>query len=273
MAAASSLRDLTDEVPSKRLEILAQQLRLYKPVTATTAASAAGPIGEEGIGGGSDLSQQVASGGPSASFAQKNITLIKRSAKRAAVLVCLFEGDDGELRVILTKRSANLSSHSGEVSLPGGKAEEGDANDVETALREAKEEIGLDPSSVTVVTVIEPFLSKHLLRVAPVVCILPNKESFTPSVNKSEVDAIFDAPLEMFLKNDKRRWEEREWLGLKFLVHFFDFQCEKGEFVIWGLTAQILIRTASIVFQRPPDFVDQTPEFHVLNQRKDVSLS
>ncbi|KAF3788394.1 Nudix hydrolase 15 [Nymphaea thermarum] len=267
MAAAPSPRDdLTDEVPSKRLEILAQQLRLYKPIPATTA------IMEEGIGGGGLLSQQMASGCPSASFAQKNTTFINRSAKRAAVLVCLFEGDDGELRVILTKRSANLSSHSGEVSLPGGKAEEGDANDAATALREAKEEIGLDPSSVTVVAVLEPFLSKHLLRVAPVVCILPNKESFTPSANKSEVDAIFDAPLEMFLKNEKRRWEEREWLGLKFLVHFFDFQCEKGEFMIWGLTAQILIRTASIVFQRPPDFVEQSPEFHVLNQREDVSL-
>ena len=49
---------------------------------------------------------------------------------------------------------------SGEVALPGGKREEGDANDVETALREAKEEIGLDPSLVTVVTVLEPFASK-----------------------------------------------------------------------------------------------------------------
>lgn len=48
----------------------------------------------------------------------------------------------------------------GEVSLPGGKAEEGDKDDVETATREAKEEIGLDPSQVNVVTVLEPFLSK-----------------------------------------------------------------------------------------------------------------
>ncbi|XP_026656638.1 nudix hydrolase 15, mitochondrial-like [Phoenix dactylifera] len=81
--------------------------------------------------------------------------------KRASVLMCLFEGDCGDLRIILTKRSSNLSTHSGEVSLPGGKAEEGDADDRETAMREAKEEIGLDPSLVTVVTVLEPFLSKR----------------------------------------------------------------------------------------------------------------
>ncbi|CAN6444230.1 unnamed protein product [Victoria cruziana] len=266
MALSPSPRD--DEVSRKRLEILAERLRFYKPITATAVAANA----EGGIStGGGALSQQFASGCPSSSFAQQNKILIKASARRAAVLVCLFEGHDGELRVILTKRSANLSSHPGEVSLPGGKAEEADASDAETALREAKEEIGLDPSSVTVVAVLEPFLSKHLLRVAPVVCILPNKESFTPSANKSEVDAIFDAPLEMFLKNESRRWEEREWpeLSLKSLVHFFDFQCEKGMFLITGMTAQILIRTASIVFQRPPDFVDQTPEFLALTRRID----
>uniref|UniRef100_A0A7C9D451 Acetyl-CoA hydrolase n=1 Tax=Opuntia streptacantha TaxID=393608 RepID=A0A7C9D451_OPUST len=61
--------------------------------------------------------------------------------RRAAVLVCIFEGGDGDLRVILTERSLNLSSHSGEVALPGGKMEEGDADEVATALREAKEEI------------------------------------------------------------------------------------------------------------------------------------
>ncbi|KAF4398247.1 hypothetical protein G4B88_009863 [Cannabis sativa] len=81
--------------------------------------------------------------------------------KRAAVLVCIFQGDGGDLRVILTKRSSNLSTHSGDVALPGGKADEGDASDVETALREAHEEIGLDPSLVNVVTVLHPFFTKE----------------------------------------------------------------------------------------------------------------
>ncbi|KAL2494758.1 Nudix hydrolase 15 [Forsythia ovata] len=120
--------------------------------------------------------------------------------KRAAVLICLFKGDFGEYRVILTKRSSKLSTHSGEVSLPGGKAEETDANDAKTARWEAKEEIGLDPSLVNVVTCLEPFLSKHLLRVIPVIGILSNNKDFSPYPNASEVEAVFDAPLEMFLK-------------------------------------------------------------------------
>uniref|UniRef100_A0A803PNV1 Nudix hydrolase domain-containing protein n=1 Tax=Cannabis sativa TaxID=3483 RepID=A0A803PNV1_CANSA len=126
--------------------------------------------------------------------------------KRAAVLICLFQGDAGDLRVILTKRSSTLSTHSGEIALPGGKAEEGDKDDGDTATREAHEEIGLDPSLVNVVTVLEPFLSKHLLRVVPVIGILNDKESFKPAPNPDEVETVFDAPLEMFIK---RKSEER----------------------------------------------------------------
>ncbi|KQJ98150.1 hypothetical protein BRADI_3g35160v3 [Brachypodium distachyon] len=86
--------------------------------------------------------------------------------RRAAVLVCLFRGTAGELRVILTKRSSSLSTHSGEVALPGGKADKGDADNAATALREAEEEIGLDPCLVTVVASLEHFLSKvHYLLV------------------------------------------------------------------------------------------------------------
>jgi len=104
--------------------------------------------------------------------------------KRAAVLICVFEGADGNLRVFLTQRASSLSTHSGnslckvslfffyfsiitemgcisgEVALPGGKREEGDADDVQTALREAKEEIGLDPSLVSVITLLPPFHTK-----------------------------------------------------------------------------------------------------------------
>ncbi|KAH8511762.1 hypothetical protein H0E87_009082 [Populus deltoides] len=139
--------------------------------------------------------------------------------KRAAVLICIFEGNDGELRVILTQRSSQLSSHSGEVALPGGKREEGDADDIATALREAKEEIGLDPSLVDVVTVIEPYMTR----------------------------------------NENRREVEDEWMGDKFLRHFFDYQSGEKGFIIWALTAAILIRVATLVYQRPPAFLERRP--------------
>ncbi|GAB4827048.1 Nudix hydrolase 15, mitochondrial [Ancistrocladus abbreviatus] len=180
---------------------------------------------------------------------------------RAAVLICIFEGDDGDLRVILTKRASTLSSHSGEVALPGGKTDQDDADDVATALREAQEEIGLDPSLVHVAAVLQPFVMKHGMTVVPVIGLLLDKNAFLPHPNAAEVELVFDASLEMFLKNDNRREEEREWKGEKYLIHFFDYEVKNKKHVIYAFTAGILIRAASIVYQRSPAFTERMPTF------------
>ncbi|XP_050368032.1 nudix hydrolase 15, mitochondrial-like [Argentina anserina] len=193
----------------------------------------------------------------------KPTTTAVGSTARAAVLVCLFQSDDGHLRVILTKRASTLSSHSGEVSLPGGKREEGDSDDVITALREAKEEIGLEPSLVNVVTVLEPFMNKQGMPVIPVIGILNAKEAFTPAPNPAEVEAVFDAPMEMFIKDENRRVEMREWMGNEYMIQIFDYEMKNAKYKIWGLTASILIKAASIVYERPPPFVEQNPSYKV----------
>ncbi|GMI72866.1 ARABIDOPSIS THALIANA NUDIX HYDROLASE HOMOLOG 15, nudix hydrolase homolog 15 [Hibiscus trionum] len=239
--------------PSKRLLALAQHLRHFKPPPCSWDDDE--PTIEEAAGNVVSL----------VGFQESATRVAQNSgrfrSKRAAVLICLFEGDAGDLRVILTKRSSRLSSHSGEVSLPGGKADEWDKDDGDTATREAKEEIGLDPSLVNVITVLEPFLSKHLLRVVPVIGILHDRKAFKPAPNPAEVDAVFDAPLEMFIKDENRSVEEREWMGEKYLLHFFDYEIENKRYLIWGLTAGILIRAASVVYRRPPAFLEQSPKF------------
>ncbi|KAK9068817.1 hypothetical protein SSX86_012933 [Deinandra increscens subsp. villosa] len=231
---------------SSRLSALAQQLRLYKPPNLDTDKGAS--VSQLGFteSAGDQLPE-------------------KFNPKRAAVLICLFHGanDIDGLRVILTKRSSGLSTHSGEVSLPGGKTEEDDVDDADTATREAKEEIGLEPSLVNVVAVLEPFLSKHLLRVVPVIGILSDRNAFIPTPNLAEVDEIFDAPLEMFLKDENRKSEEIEWMGNRLLVHYFNYETGGKNYMIWGLTAGILIRAASIVYQRPPAFLEQTPKINL----------
>ncbi|XP_073151262.1 nudix hydrolase 15, mitochondrial-like [Henckelia pumila] len=256
--AGIAIMDSRNFGPSRRLLSLAQQLRLYRPPPEEEDDDAKEQRIEDSVG---KVVSQVGFAESVTSVAQQPAQ--RFTPKRAAVLVCLFEGDDGEFRVILTKRSSRLSTHSGEVSLPGGKAEETDTSDAETATREAKEEIGLDPSLVNVVTCLEPFLSKHLLRVIPVIGILSNKNDFNPSPNAAEVEAIFDAPLEMFLKDENRKWERREWMGVEYLIHFFNYDINGNKYLIWGLTAAILIRAASVVYQKPPAFLEQSPKFKV----------
>ncbi|XP_029125483.1 nudix hydrolase 15, mitochondrial-like isoform X2 [Cajanus cajan] len=158
---------------------------------------------------------------------------------RAAVLICVFEG---------------------EVALPGGKREEGDADDVQTALREAKEEIGLNPSLVSVVTLLQPFQTNYGVTVIPVVGILSDRDAFSPVLASAEVKAIFDVPLEMFLKNDNRRAEEKEKMGEKYLIHYFDYENENKKYVIWGITASILTSAATLLLQQPPAFLEQRPK-------------
>ncbi|CAL0312083.1 unnamed protein product [Lupinus luteus] len=239
---------------SQRLLTLAQHLRLYKPPPFPTEED---DDEESSSNSGGKVVSQVG-------FPESVTPIAQRfRPKKAAVLICLFEGDAGDLRVILTKRSSNLSTHSGEVALPGGKEEEGDKDDADTAKREANEEIGLDPELVNVVTVLEPFLSKHLLRVVPIIGLLHDRKAFKPVPNPDEVEAIFDAPLEMFLKDENRNQEQREWMGEKYLIHSFDYEMEHKKYIIWGLTAGILIRAASVVYERPPAFVEQNPKFKV----------
>ncbi|WCJ27150.1 hypothetical protein M5689_008919 [Euphorbia peplus] len=252
--SASRLFPIMDSSGSHRLLTLAQQLRLYRPPPPSPDEIEEQRVEES-------ASKVVSQVGFQESAAPLPKDPQKFRPKRAAVLVCIFEGQHGDFRVILTKRSSLLSTHSGEVSLPGGKADEGDKDDAETATREAKEEIGLDPSLVDVVTVLEPFLSKHLLRVIPVIGILRDRKAFEPVANPAEVEAVFDAPLEMFIKDENRRVEEREWMGEKFLIHLFDYETEEKKYLIWGLTAGILIRAASVVYEKPPAFLEQNPKF------------
>ncbi|KAL3695920.1 hypothetical protein R1sor_009996 [Riccia sorocarpa] len=250
-----------EEWISPKLRSIAQQLRGYRAPPESAAD-------EEGPGG------VTSSVGMPASVASINDLKLFPTKKRAAVLVCLHQTPEGELRVTLTKRAGTLSSHSGEVALPGGKRDEEDVDDAATALREAREEIGLDPSHVRVIAHLEPFLSKHLLGVIPVIGLLDDMRNYNPKPNPGEVESVFEAPLEMFLKeSDKHWWKEREWLGVKYRVHFFDYATPAGQkFLIWGLTASILIRTASLIFEREPDFEEYSPDVKAVLKSSEGSI-
>ena len=110
----------------------------------------------------------------------------------AAVLCALFD-EDGEARVILTRRASTLRSHTGEVSFPGGRLEDGEEA-VDGALREAYEEVGIAPSTVEVLGMLSPLVTvAGQTIITPFVGVLPARPRLVPSV--AEVDWAFDVSL------------------------------------------------------------------------------
>lgn len=141
--------------------------------------------------------------------------------------MALFE-EDGEARVVLTRRSASLVLHPGEVSFPGGRVEEGE-DVVAAALREAQEEVGLDPATVGVVGWLEPVSTRSSAAlVTPVLGVLPSRPVLTPSA--LEVEAVFDIPLSHLLGCCRNEWWDVR------PMYFF----ELDEDTVWGMTARVL---------------------------------
>jgi 8-oxo-dGTP pyrophosphatase MutT (NUDIX family) len=154
-------------------------------------------------------------------------------ARPSAVLVALLEGDDG-CEVVLTTRARHLRHHSGEVSFPGGRMDPGEGA-IDTALREAEEEIGLDRRCLDVVGGLETvstWVSSSFI--IPVVARYHGRPVW--NVNPGEVDRVFTVPLADLTRDDTYR---SEWWGRPpddHELHFFELDDE----TVWGATARML---------------------------------
>jgi 8-oxo-dGTP pyrophosphatase MutT (NUDIX family) len=157
----------------------------------------------------------------------------------SAVLIALFD-DGAGAEVVLTRRARHLRNHHGEVSFPGGRIEPGEAP-VAAALREAEEEVALDPTTVTVVGELDQLATLASRSViAPVVGHVTARPSLTPDAN--EVDRILTVPLAELLRSDTYR--EERWgsdIGER-TIHFFELDDE----TIWGATARMLVQLLAI---------------------------
>jgi 8-oxo-dGTP pyrophosphatase MutT (NUDIX family) len=154
------------------------------------------------------------------------------AARPAAVLAPIIPRPEG-LSLLLTLRAANLRSHSGQVAFPGGKIDAGETPG-ETALREAREEIGLAPDLVEPLGWLDPYLTGTGYRVTALVALID--PAFAPTLNPDEVADVFETPFAFLMDAANHRLEERQWRGRtrKF------YAMPHGERYIWGVTAGIL---------------------------------
>jgi 8-oxo-dGTP pyrophosphatase MutT (NUDIX family) len=147
--------------------------------------------------------------------------------KDAAVLIGLRE-QGGQTSVILTERTAHLSSHAGQVAFPGGKIDPEDVSPEAAALREAHEEIGLNPAQVEVLGRLPDY------RIKPVLALVDPDVRFTP--NPEEVDAVFETPFPYLMDLSNYRRESRVWQGIE--RHYYTMDWDGH--LIWGVTAGII---------------------------------
>ena len=159
----------------------------------------------------------------------------RAAARRpASVLVPIVQRPE-ELRVLFTRRTAHLKDHSGQISFPGGRAEPHDATPEATALREAEEEVGLDPRRVEVLGKLSDYHTRTDFRVTPVVGLV--SEPFELRLDAREVDEVFEVPLSFLLDPANHQRHAREFQGRQ--VHYFAIVW--GEHNIWGATAGMLV--------------------------------
>ena len=161
-----------------------------------------------------------------------NDALAEGAAAPAAVLIGLIERPEG-LSVLLTRRADSLRRHTGQVALPGGRCDEGETA-LQTALREAFEEIGLDPAHVDPIGYSDPHHTRTGFWVTPLVARVEPQAVLT--ANPEEVAEIFETPF-AFLMNPANH-ELREAV-LRGQTRQF-YAMEYGERLIWGVTANIL---------------------------------
>ena len=165
--------------------------------------------------------------------------------KKAGVLILLIkDNDDEEYKILFTKRSEQLKTHSGEVSFPGGKWEEGDPNLYQTALRESNEEINLDMENVTKLGPLNFLLSRHKIEVNPFVGYLNQLQDFKGNF---EIDEIFTVPISFLMNEENIEYKEFNRKDLKVYIPSWVYNGNR----IWGLTAMIAADFLNICFDVP----------------------
>jgi 8-oxo-dGTP pyrophosphatase MutT (NUDIX family) len=169
-------------------------------------------------------------------------------ARPAAALVLVYPGPDGAAHLVLTERvEYGADHHSGEVSLPGGKAEPQDASDVATALREAAEEVGLDADAdgVEVIGRLDAlWIPPSNFLVTPIVAIAARRPDFVP--DPREVAAILEAPLTAFLPDVAPVIVDPDPRGrpLRYGAYMVEGR------IVWGATAAILGQLGAVIAPR-----------------------
>ena len=151
----------------------------------------------------------------------------------AAVLIPIIARPEGAT-ILLTQRAAHLKDHAGQIAFPGGKMDAQETDPAQTAIREAKEEIGLNPSFIEPIGYLEPYLSSTGFRIVPVVATIDPAHHLL--IDPNEVESTFEVPLNFLMNPVHHETHSREWRGALRRYYALPY----NDYYIWGVTAGII---------------------------------
>ena len=189
------------------------------------------------------LRQRFADGGGRASAEVSEPRTGTQELTPAAVLVPLVVRDSG-ITVLLTQRTAHLRDHAGQISFPGGRCEDSDTSVEHTALREAQEEVGLDPAQVEVLGLLPEYRTGSGFSIMPVVALV--RPPLNLKLDDFEVAEAFEAPLPFLLDPANRRRHSIEHQGIQ--REYWAMPWEG--YYIWGATAGMLVSLQLFLLER-----------------------
>lgn len=163
----------------------------------------------------------------------------ERDPSAASVLVALVMRPEG-LAVLLTQRTDHLNDHAGQISFPGGRAEDSDLDATDTALREAEEEVGLDRAKVEVIGSLPSYTTVTRFVVTPVVALV--RPDFGVAADPFEVAEVFEVPLAFLMDPSHHHRHDFEFAGRRRQFLSMPWRASEGsrEYFIWGATASML---------------------------------
>jgi 8-oxo-dGTP pyrophosphatase MutT (NUDIX family) len=171
--------------------------------------------------------------------------MIGQGTLKAAAVLILVVNHAGDPTIVFTQRTAHLADHAGQISFPGGRADEGDASPERTALREAEEEIGISPDRVEILGKLPEYNTGTGYRVTPIVGWTEPPLTFKPDPH--EVADVFEVPLSFLLDTGNHRYESAFFRGRMRKYWAMPY----GERFIWGATAGMLVTFHRILIPKP----------------------
>lgn len=205
------------------------------------------PIGRRGFGGTSDPLEAAEIRAETRGDHDLNPgeTPPSSALRPAAVLVPLIDRAEG-MSVLLTQRTAHLSSHAGQISFPGGRMEESDADAIAAALRETEEEVGLPRDKVSVIGRLDTYVTGTGFEITPIVGII--EPGYTLTIDPYEVAEAFEVPLSYVLDRRNHNRQDRESAGRVRVFYVLPYEGRN----IWGATAGMLVNLADVLNAEAP---------------------